>query len=69
VAYYRIPEVLGTGRAFRVETTTQLDEALRAAASSRDAFCLLDVHLAADDRSPALRRLTAALGGVVREKT
>jgi indolepyruvate decarboxylase len=66
--YYRIPEVLGTGRAFRVETTTQLDEALRAAASSQDTFCLLDVHLAPDDRSPALRRLTAALGGVVREK-
>jgi indolepyruvate decarboxylase len=64
--YHRIPDVLGSGRAFRVETTSQLDAALDAAAASRDTFCLLDVQLAADDRSPALKRLTASLAASAR---
>jgi indolepyruvate decarboxylase len=64
--YYRIPEVLGAGRGFLVETTVQLDAALEAASAARDAVSLLDVQLAPDDRSPALKRLTAALAASVR---
>jgi indolepyruvate decarboxylase len=57
----RLPEVLGAGRGYRVETEEQLDDALRAARADTSGFSILDVHLAPDDLSPALRRLTRAL--------
>ena len=61
-AYHRIPEILGTGRGFAVETEGDLDAALRAATAQPDGFCLLDVRLDPGDVSPALRRLTARFG-------
>jgi len=60
--YSRIPEVLGAGRGFDIETEEQLDEALRLSRESTQDFCILDVHLDPHDNSPALQRLTAALG-------
>jgi indolepyruvate decarboxylase len=60
--YSRIPDVLGAGRGFDIETEKQLDEALRLSREYTQGFCILDVHLDPHDNSPALQRLTAALG-------
>src|SRR5258708_28954543 len=43
--YHKLPELLGTGRGFLVETETQLDAALRAAAQHTESYCLIDVRL------------------------
>lgn len=59
--YHRLPEVLGAGRGFEVNSEEELDEALRAAEKHTESFCLLDVHLDPLDRSPALQRLTERL--------
>ena len=59
--YYRLPEFLGVGRGFLVETESQLDEALDAAARHTSSYCLLDVHLDPMDKSAALGRLAERL--------
>lgn len=59
--YHRLPEILGAGRGFEVETEEQLDRALNCARESTDGFCLLDVRLGPLDRSPALQRLAERL--------
>jgi indolepyruvate decarboxylase len=59
--YSRLPELLGAGRGFVVETETDLDAALTEAERSTQSFCLLDVRLDPLDRSPALDRLAARL--------
>jgi TPP-dependent 2-oxoacid decarboxylase len=61
--YYRIPEIIGHGKAFLVETEDQLEEALSHAENiySKE-FCILDVRLDIYDGSPALQRLTESLG-------
>lgn len=60
--YARIPELLGTGKGFDVQTEEQLEAALTAARSYREGFCILDVRLDPYDFSPALRRMTGVLG-------
>jgi len=59
--YDRLPELLGAGRGFTIETEEQFDQALLAAERHTDSFCLLDVHLDPFDRSPALERLAKRL--------
>jgi indolepyruvate decarboxylase len=59
--FSRIPEILGAGCGFEVETEEQLDQALLAAGRFTDGFCLLDVKLEPLDRSPALQRLAERL--------
>lgn len=59
--YSRLPEVLGSGTGYVVETEEQLAAALTTARAYTESFSILDVQLEADDLSPALRRLTAAL--------
>jgi TPP-dependent 2-oxoacid decarboxylase len=59
--YHRLPEILGAGRGFIVETEAELDRALVEAARWTKSFCLLEVRLAPLDRSPALDRLAARL--------
>jgi indolepyruvate decarboxylase len=59
--YSRFPDVIGAGRGFIVDTEQELDRALHQAASWQESFCILDVHLPALDRSPALDRLAARL--------
>jgi indolepyruvate decarboxylase len=59
--FHRVPDVLGTGRGFVVETEQQLDEALRAAEQHTSCFCLLEVRLNPSDRSPALQRLAGRM--------
>ncbi|MGE3773988.1 MAG: alpha-keto acid decarboxylase family protein [Gammaproteobacteria bacterium] len=58
--YHLLPEVYGGGQGFEVKSEGELETAL-AAALRADALCLLNVHLAPDDISPALARLTETL--------
>jgi indolepyruvate decarboxylase len=60
--YHRLPEILGAGRGFVVETEEELDRALSEAEQWTKSFCLLEVRLGKLDRSPALDRLAARLG-------
>jgi len=66
--YSRMPEVFNAGRGFNVETEDQLEEALKEARKYIEGFCILDVHLNPEDRSPALQRLSDALGKRVKAK-
>ncbi len=59
--YHRLPEVLGAGRGFLVNTEAELDYALKEAERNTSSFSILDVRLASLDRSPALDRLAARL--------
>ena len=59
--YCRLPEFLGVGRGFMVETETQLDRALVEARKWEKSFCLIEVRLDQHDRSPALQRLAGRL--------
>ena len=59
--YSKLPEVIGAGRAHRVETFGDLDRALADARRRDGQFVLLDVRLDKLDVSPALRRLGASL--------
>ncbi|MBV9668045.1 MAG: hypothetical protein JO327_07935 [Nitrososphaeraceae archaeon] len=61
--YYRIPEILGHGRGFVIQTEDQLEASLSAAEKiySKE-LCILDIRLDIHDGSPALQRLTESLG-------
>jgi indolepyruvate decarboxylase len=59
--YHRLPEILGAGRGFVVDTEEELDHALVEAEQWTKGFCLLEVRLGSLDRSPALDRLAARL--------
>ena len=59
--YHRVPEVLGIGRGWAVDTEEQFDRALDEARRHTESFCLLDVRLEKLDRSPALQRLAERL--------
>lgn len=59
--YSRLPEVLGAGRGWVVETEAELDRALSEAERWTESFCLLEVQLGQMDRSPALDRLASRL--------
>ena len=60
--YARLPELLGSGLGFRVETEQELEMALASARANTESYSILDIRLATDDISPALQRLTQALG-------
>jgi indolepyruvate decarboxylase len=59
--FSRIPELLGAGKGFVVETEAELDAALTACGRWNKSFCLLEVRLDPADRSPALQRLADRL--------
>jgi TPP-dependent 2-oxoacid decarboxylase len=59
--YYKLPELLGAGLAFLVNTETELDAALEKAAGYTENYCLLDVRLDPMDHSAALGRLAERL--------
>jgi len=59
--YHRLPEIFGVGRGFLIRTEAELDEALAAARQHTKSFCLLEVRLDPNDRSPALQRLAERL--------
>ena len=59
--YARLPDFLGVGQGYNVNTETEFDKALESARQHTDSFCILDVHLDPHDMSPALKRLTENL--------
>jgi TPP-dependent 2-oxoacid decarboxylase len=63
--YHRVPELLGAGRGFRIETEAALERALTEAKRDTDHFYLLEVMLDPLDRSPALLRLAKRLAARV----
>ncbi len=60
-AYHRLPDVLGDGRGWLVQTEEELDRALIEAAKNTSSFSLVEVRLDPLDRSPALQRLAERL--------
>jgi indolepyruvate decarboxylase len=59
--FSRVPELLGDGRGFEVETQADLEWALKAALSNEESFSIINVHLDKYDKSPALDRLAVRL--------
>lgn len=59
--YSLIPNIVGGGKGFIVETEEQFEEALLYAESNTECFSILDIRLDINDKSPALQRLTEAL--------
>jgi TPP-dependent 2-oxoacid decarboxylase len=64
--YNAIPEIVGGGRGFLINTEDEFDRALEAASKHLDSFCILEVRLDPNDGSDALQRLTDVLGKRVR---
>jgi len=63
--YHRLPEVLGGGTGYEVRTEGEFDHALRSAWSDSQGMSLIQVHLARDDFSDALKRLARRLSAKV----
>jgi TPP-dependent 2-oxoacid decarboxylase len=59
--YHLLPDVIGHGLGFSVETEEQLENGLRLAEMETETFSILDVHLDPLDRSPALHRVARNL--------
>jgi indolepyruvate decarboxylase len=64
--YFRLPELLGTGKGFEVTTEEELETTLDEALQYRKGFCILDVKIDRGDFSPVLQRMGAALGKKVK---
>ncbi len=60
--YSRIPEILGKGKGFDINTEDQLEEVLQNVYKYAESFCILDVHIDPEDSSLALQRITSAMG-------
>src|SRR5215216_5039579 len=56
--YSNIPQVIGGGRGFHIETEDQFNKAISEALNFRNTLTILDVHLERNDRSSALDRFT-----------
>lgn len=56
--YSNIPQVIGGGLGFHIETEDQFNSAISQALNFSNTFSILDVHLERNDRSPALDRFT-----------
>lgn len=54
--YFKIPEVLGSGKGVHVQTEEELDQALEKAVKTRGEFYLIEVELAKNDLSAVLKR-------------
>jgi TPP-dependent 2-oxoacid decarboxylase len=59
--FHRLPDILGAGRGFLINTEKDLTDALAAAAKHTESYCILEVMLDQNDHSPALQRLTERL--------
>jgi TPP-dependent 2-oxoacid decarboxylase len=60
--YSKIPDVVGSGRGFVIETEEEFIDVLSKAEQTTKDFCLLDVRIDATDASAALHRLGEAVG-------
>lgn len=56
--YSIIPQFIGGGKGYFVETEEQFEDALLDAENNTESFCILDICLDPSDRSHALQRLT-----------
>ncbi len=63
--FHRVPDVLGAGRSFVVQTEADLDVALHEAGRHTASYCLLEIMLDPLDRSQALERLAKRLAAKV----
>ncbi|REJ72776.1 MAG: alpha-keto acid decarboxylase family protein, partial [Planctomycetota bacterium] len=63
--YHRMPDLLGEGWGFEVETVGDLHQSMQAALAHQDCFSILNVHLEPDDISPALERLASRMSKVI----
>jgi indolepyruvate decarboxylase len=66
--YSRLPELLGAGHGFRVETEAELDRALTAAEQHTDSFSIIEARLDPSDCSPALCRLTERIAKKIKSR-
>ncbi len=66
--YAQLPALLGGGLGIKVETEREMEAALAEARAHKDGWTLIEVRLARDDRSAALKRFTAKLGERVHAK-
>jgi indolepyruvate decarboxylase len=64
--YKSIPEIVGGGRGFVINTEDEFENALKVSFEYLEGFSILDVRLDPNDESAALRRLTDVLGKRVR---
>ena len=59
--FHRIPEILGAGHGYLIQTELELCAALHTAQSDTSTYHLLEITLAQNDRSPALTRLATRM--------
>ncbi len=59
--YSSIPDILKTGRGFKIETEDNLEEALQLSRQYTQDICIFDVQIDPDDKSLALERMTNLL--------
>jgi indolepyruvate decarboxylase len=64
--YHRLPELIGAGQGFEVFSEKDFQQALQSAMACSDRPTIINVHLDPEDHSPALKRLTDALGAKAR---
>lgn len=67
-SFTELPKLLGSGRSWKVESETQLTQALLDASKNLAGFSLIDVTIPRGDYSAALKRLTDRLGKRTRGK-
>jgi indolepyruvate decarboxylase len=60
--YERIGDLAGPVNGYRARTEEEFDRTLQAALATTGRPALINVHLQADDASPAMRRLARHLG-------
>ena len=65
--FHKLPELFASGSGFLVHTEGELDHALEKALANRGKFTILNVLLEKLDSSPALRRLGASLGDLLKK--
>jgi indolepyruvate decarboxylase len=64
--YHRLPELIGAGQGFEVFSEEDFHRTLKSAMARTDRPAIINVHLDPEDHSPALKRLTDALGAKAR---
>jgi indolepyruvate decarboxylase len=68
IHHEKFPEILGSGKGFQVKTEEEFVDALKKSYENKNSLSIIDVTIARGDCSPALKRLTEALGKRVNNK-
>ena len=66
--YSKLPDLLGAGNGFRVETEGEFQAALDAAFADTSVFSIIDVRIGKLDVSDSLKRLTASMANTAQGK-